>query len=102
MTDDELGMARWNALSEPERTRWVSAAGTAEDAWELFEGKREQRADDPLADAHAALLRAIAELRAAGIAVPISLHQAVARADVRACESFAMTKRERVRGGRRL
>jgi hypothetical protein len=72
------------------------------DAWELFEGKREQRADDPLADAHAALLRAIAELRAAGIAVPISLHQAVARADVRACESFAMTKRERVRGGRRL
>jgi|HubBroStandDraft_3_1064219.scaffolds.fasta_scaffold294931_2 hypothetical protein len=47
------------------------------DAWELFKGKREQRADDPLADAHAALLRAIAELRVAGIAVPISLHQAV-------------------------
>jgi hypothetical protein len=33
------------------------------DAWELFKGKRAQRADDPLADAHAALLRAIAELR---------------------------------------
>jgi hypothetical protein len=33
--------------------------------------------DDPLADAHAALLRAIAELRAIGVAVPISLHQAV-------------------------
>ena len=33
--------------------------------------------DDPLADVHAALLRTIAELRAIGITVPISLHQAM-------------------------
>jgi hypothetical protein len=68
-------------FSEPERVRWVSAAGMAraKDAWELFKGKQEQRADDLLADAHAGLLWAIAELRAAGIAVPISLHQACTR-----------------------
>ena len=66
-TDDELGMKWWNELSERERAHWASAAGTgrAKDAWEL------------LADAHAALLRAIAELRALGITVPIALHQAV-------------------------
>jgi hypothetical protein len=35
------------------------------------------QADNPLADVHAALLRAIAELKAAGIAVPMSLHRAM-------------------------
>jgi hypothetical protein len=73
--DDELGMAWWNNLSEQERRRWAKAAGTgrAKDAWEAF--KRGQ--DDPLRDAHTQLVGAIAELRAAGIAVPISLHRAV-------------------------
>lgn len=33
--------------------------------------------DDPLADVHAALLRVIAELRAAGITPPIALHQVI-------------------------
>jgi uncharacterized linocin/CFP29 family protein len=33
-------------------------------------------ADDPLRDAHEAIVRAIAELRAAGIAAPMSLHRA--------------------------
>jgi hypothetical protein len=32
--------------------------------------------DDPLRGAHAAIVRAIAELRALGVAVPIALHQA--------------------------
>jgi hypothetical protein len=32
--------------------------------------------DDPLREAHAAIVRAIAELRALGVAVPIALHQA--------------------------
>jgi hypothetical protein len=79
MTDDEVGMAWWNNLTEQDRAKWAKAAGTgfAKDAWELFKGERKPRADDPLADAHAALLRAIAELRALGIAPPIALHQAV-------------------------
>jgi hypothetical protein len=34
-------------------------------------------ADDPLRDAYAAIVQAIAELKALGIAVPISLHMAV-------------------------
>jgi hypothetical protein len=78
-TDDELGMAWWNALSERERAHWAKAAGTrrAKDAWELFKGRDKPTVDEPLADAHAALLRAIAELRALGVAVPIALHQAV-------------------------
>jgi hypothetical protein len=79
-TDDELGMKWWNELSERERAHWASAAGTgrAKDAWELWKaGPLATGADDPLADAHAALLRAIAELRALGITVPIALHQAV-------------------------
>jgi hypothetical protein len=77
MTDDELGMAWWNALAEPERKRWAKLAGTgrAKDAWEMF--KATPKADDPIADAHAALLRSLTELRALGIAVPISLHQAM-------------------------
>jgi hypothetical protein len=78
--DDELGMAWWNGLSEAERAKWAKAAGTgiAKDAWELFKGRRQLALDDdPLAGAHAALLRAIAELRALGITPPISLHQAV-------------------------
>jgi hypothetical protein len=39
-TDDELGMAWWNGLSEAERRMWAKAAGTgrAKDAWELFKG----------------------------------------------------------------
>lgn len=32
--------------------------------------------DDPLRDAHAAIVRAIAELKAAGVPVPIALHRA--------------------------
>jgi hypothetical protein len=41
MTDDELGMAWWNGLSEPERAHWSRLAGTglAKDAWELFKGQ---------------------------------------------------------------
>jgi hypothetical protein len=76
-TDDELGMAWFNHLTEPERRKWLGLAGTgrAKDAWELF--KATPKADDPIADAHAALLRSITELRALGIAVPISLHQAM-------------------------
>jgi hypothetical protein len=79
-TDDELGMAWWNGLSERERAHWAKAAGTgiAKDAWELWKaGPLATGADDPLADCHAALLRTIAELRAAGITPPIALHQAV-------------------------
>jgi hypothetical protein len=40
MTDDELGMAWWNGLSEAERAKWAKAAGTGrtKDAWELFKG----------------------------------------------------------------
>jgi hypothetical protein len=39
-TDDELGMAWWNNLTESERTRWSRLAGTgrAVDAWEFFKG----------------------------------------------------------------
>jgi hypothetical protein len=39
-TDGELGMAWWNNLTEPERTRWSRLAGTGRtaDAWELFKG----------------------------------------------------------------
>jgi hypothetical protein len=80
MSTDDQGMAWWNGLSEAERAKWAKAAATgrAKDAWELFKaGRRLALEDDPLADAHAALLRAIAELRALGVAVPISLHQAV-------------------------
>jgi hypothetical protein len=40
-------------------------------------GEPRTEADDPLADAHTALLGAIAELRTAGIAVPIALHKAM-------------------------
>jgi hypothetical protein len=38
-TDDEIGMAWWNALSERERERWSAVAGNtgrAKDAWEAF------------------------------------------------------------------
>jgi hypothetical protein len=40
MTDDELGIAWWNGLSEAERAKWAKAAGTGrpKDAWELFKG----------------------------------------------------------------
>jgi hypothetical protein len=78
-TDDELGMAWWNGLSDRDRTKWARLAGTgrAKDAWELFKGRDKPTVDDPLADVNAALLRAIAELRAAGITVPIALHQAM-------------------------
>jgi hypothetical protein len=37
--DDELGMAWWNALSEPERARWVSAAGSAERRLGIVQGQ---------------------------------------------------------------
>jgi hypothetical protein len=39
-TDDEVGMAWWNGLSEPDRARWAALAGTgrAVDAWTLFKG----------------------------------------------------------------
>jgi hypothetical protein len=72
-------MAWWNRLSDRERTRWARLAGTgrAEDAWELFKVGRLALEDDPLTDVHAAFLRAIAELRAADVAVPIALHQAM-------------------------
>ena len=57
---------------------WECAVMPDDDTWELFKaGRALALEDDPLADAHAALLRAIAELRAIGVAVPISLHQAV-------------------------
>jgi hypothetical protein len=38
-TDDELGMAWWNALTEQERARWSREAGNtgrAVDAWQAF------------------------------------------------------------------
>jgi hypothetical protein len=35
-----------------------------------------QQADDPLRDAQAAIVQAIADLRAANVAVPTSLHRA--------------------------
>ena len=39
MTDDELGIAWWNSLTERERARWSEKAGNtgrAKDAWEAF------------------------------------------------------------------
>jgi hypothetical protein len=36
-----------------------------------------QQTDNPIRDARAAVIRAIAELRAMGVAVPIALHLAV-------------------------
>src|SRR5216684_95998 len=72
--DDEIGMAWWNALTEQERAKWSRLAGTgrAKDAWELFK----RRPDDALRDAHAALVKAIVELKALGVAVPVSLYLA--------------------------
>jgi hypothetical protein len=49
-------------------------------------------ADDPLRDAHEAIVRAIADLRALGITVPISLHRAAHAL------SYAIAER----GGRRV
>jgi hypothetical protein len=39
-TDDELGMAWWNGLSEAERARWARLAGTGRpvDPWAVFKG----------------------------------------------------------------
>ncbi len=78
MTDDELGMAWWNALTEQERAKWSRLAGTgrAKDAWELAKAHWADP-DDPLRDAHIGIGKAIAELRAIGVAVPVSLHRAM-------------------------
>jgi hypothetical protein len=79
MTDDELGMAWWNRLTEQERREWALRAGTgrAVDAWELAKAQAKPTADDPLRDAHAAILGAIAELRSLGVPVPLALHRAM-------------------------
>jgi len=77
--DDELGIAWWNGLSD-ERAKWSHEAGNtgrAKDAWEAFKRSRGPRADDPLGDVHAALVRVVAELREMGITPPISLHRAM-------------------------
>jgi hypothetical protein len=38
--DDELGIAWFNSLTEPERRKWLELAGTGRpvDAWEVFKG----------------------------------------------------------------
>jgi len=79
MTDDELGMAWWNALTEQERAKWSRLAGTgrAKDAWELAKGRAKPMPDDPLRDAHIGIGKAIAELRAIGVTVPVTLHRAM-------------------------
>jgi hypothetical protein len=78
-TDDELGMAWWNGLTEQDRIKWsrLAGRGRAKDAWEVFKRGRTEARDDPLGDVHAALLRTVSELRAGGITVPIALHQAI-------------------------
>jgi hypothetical protein len=77
-TDDELGMAWWNGLSEQERARWAKLVGTgrAKDAWELFKRRDKPTADDPLRDAHTAIQQAIADLRELGVPVPMALYRA--------------------------
>ena len=43
MTDDELGMAWWNSLTERERSFWLGVAGNsgrAKDAWEAFKASQ--------------------------------------------------------------
>ena len=37
-SDDEIGMAWWNALTKQDRVKWSRLAGTgrAKDAWELY------------------------------------------------------------------
>lgn len=57
----------------------------------------DERRDDPHRDAREAIIRAIAELKAAGIPVPISLHKAVhalsyALADRRDCRVLPFRK----------
>jgi hypothetical protein len=45
MTDDELGMAWWNSLSERERVQWSEKAGNtgrAKDAWSAFKAAQER------------------------------------------------------------
>jgi hypothetical protein len=39
-SDDDLGVAWWNNLTEPKRAHWARLAGTgrANDAWEVFKG----------------------------------------------------------------
>jgi hypothetical protein len=57
-SDDEAGMAWWNALTEQERAKWSAIAGDtgrAKDAWEAFKRGRsgdtaELRPADVLAD----------------------------------------------------
>jgi hypothetical protein len=78
--DDELGIAWWNGLSERERARWSREAGNtgrAKDAWEAFKRSQQPMADDPLRDVHEALRQTVAELRAAGITPPLTLHRAI-------------------------
>ena len=45
-TDDQIGMAWWNTLTDRQRAEWAAKAGTgrAKDAWELY--KRSQREPD--------------------------------------------------------
>jgi hypothetical protein len=43
-TDDEIGMAWWNALTPRERVRWMAVAGNtgrAVDAWEAFKNRND-------------------------------------------------------------
>ena len=103
-TDDELGMAWWNALPEGDRRKWALRVGTgrAKDAWEMFKscGATEGQGfhgTASLRDAHAALRQAIAELKALGVAVPISLYQAahaLAYAERGECQVLPFKQRE--------
>jgi hypothetical protein len=65
MSDDELGMAWWNALTEQDRIKWSRLAGTgrAKDTWELAKDQAKLKPDDPLRDAHVGIGKAIADLK---------------------------------------
>lgn len=51
MTDDEFGMAWWNALDERERAEWSRKAGNtgyAKDAWEAFKRASDEELRDQI------------------------------------------------------
>lgn len=41
-TDDEIGMAWWNRISERERSQWLAIAGSARpvDGWRAYKNSR--------------------------------------------------------------
>lgn len=45
MSDDEIGMAWWNSLTEQARAEWSRAAGNTgrvKDAWETFKARNHE------------------------------------------------------------